>query len=156
MRSFTDIYSDLKDMSNYKHYLDTEHFYSLDSKEWDDNCFLKYRELRYLNELSKIPYYRTLTSSSKFFRPVILFVKRIIRKFNKFLIEPALYDISVYNKTGAAVTEKLFAYVKSVEHRCISLEAENQKLRQDVIELKKILQVSSENKSLGETNEHSI
>jgi len=54
-------------------------------------------ELNYLRERATIVYYRPLNSYRKALSPIVIFIKRFIRKLNKFYIEPITHDQSDFN-----------------------------------------------------------
>ena len=54
-------------------------------------------ELNYLNTHSEIAYYRPIHSHRKVIGSLILFIRRIIRRLNRFLVETIVTDQSEFN-----------------------------------------------------------
>ena len=55
---------------------------------------------------NEIPYYKELNSYRKLLAPVVIFIKRILRRLLKFLFVPMLDDINEYHQHLLALTEQ--------------------------------------------------
>jgi len=93
----------------------------VDSNNLDDN-------LLNLQALQNVQAYREIKSNSIFGLPVI-FIKKLIRKFTRFYIDPIVIDQNEINRLTATCLADLYLRLESSEYRIRQLEAENKKLK---------------------------
>jgi len=80
--------------------------------------------IRALNLDHNVPVYRPL-KSNRFFGPLIIFVKKIIRKSVKFYIEPVIADQNELNRVTAICLQDLYIELKVMQQKVKMLEYEN-------------------------------
>ena len=78
----------------------------------DSDCIFDMEELRHwkeqMNQEYRSVYYREITSGRKHFRRIIVFVKRVIRKLCRFLIEPVIEEQNRFNADTTAAINTLY------------------------------------------------
>lgn len=85
----------------------------------------------YMNSKVKIDYYRPLTSHRFKFMRIVIFFKRVIRKLNRFLMEPICNDVSEFNKIASMEFKRMGMYVNCLNARIEQLEEELREMRLD-------------------------
>lgn len=156
--SFSQIFESLKKKSGYNDFAESGGISknnTSSSESLTEKLFIRAQDIAYLRALSSVHYYRTLKSSNKKLSAPIIFIKRIIRKLGKFLIEPPLQDITVFNDASVNFLERLTFYAENMEAKFNELEAELQKAKSNNQNLEaKIKSIESKNKNIEANNKN--
>lgn len=136
MLSYNEIFNEMKKITNYEEYLKNSKSYNnrYNYKNYDEIGF-KSSDIRNINTNSTISYYRKIYSNKK----MIFFVKRVIRKLVKFVVEPITIDISNYNRSNTKIVMQLIENNQKLHNQYNQLKKENELLVERIIEIEKSL-----------------
>lgn len=79
---------------------------------------------------NEVHYYRELTSSRKTLSPIIIFIKRVIRKLCRFLGEPTVKEINEYHHYVIKTLEQIISALEQLDFKRIGNTDEMLEIRQ--------------------------
>ncbi len=127
MLNYDDIFDEIKKLTNYDEFLKRDNSIcneiGINSKDIENICANK-----------TVSYYRIIHNNR-----VILFVKRVIRKLIKFVVEPITNDVSNYNNSNTNIIMQLIENNKMLLEQYNMLKKENDALNKRIVEIERKL-----------------
>lgn len=90
----------------------------------------------YMNTKVRVDYYRPLASRRVRFMRITIFIKRVIRKLNKFLVEPICSDVSEFNRIASMEFKRMGIYVNGLRNALDNAQARIEQLEEELREMR--------------------
>lgn len=127
MLNYDDIFDEIKKLTNYYE------FVKRDGSIYDE-IGINSGDIENIYTNKNISYYRIIHNNG-----VIHFVKRVIRKLIKFVVEPITNDISNYNNSNTNIIMQLVENNKMLFEQYNILKKENDALKERIVEINRKL-----------------
>lgn len=101
----------------------------LDVKEFNMEELLQ--SVAEINQYYYIEPYKELKSTRPMIGPIIVFIKKIIRKLIKFYIEPVVFEQRNYNASVVCCINQMVKYIDEQQYN-LELKYENEKLKREL------------------------
>ena len=127
MLNYDDIFDEIKKLTNYYE------FVKRDGSIYDE-IGINSEDIENIYANKTVSYYRIIHNNG-----MIFFIKRVIRKLIKFVVEPITNDISNYNNSNTNIIMQLLENNKTLLEQYNILKKENDALKERIVEIEKKL-----------------